>query len=656
MKNKEKIKDLFASVPLCSICFHIVFAVCAALILFGVFRTDATMVNGIVMGKVSWFHRAMVLLAVCMALSLFFRKRPVFDPYAADVCILLLSSIVLFTYYWFLDPEPEKRRFAIQLLLLWFLLRYILQCCPRLAAVFLFLLMATALGEALIGMRQLYGYTSSSHAMFRLTGTFYNPGPYSGYLATLLPVCIGVLFATSKSKAQLVEIRYDPELDDPKSLYLVYKKELRIRRIVMAVIHYFAWVCVIAIVVILPAGMSRSAWIAAAVSSAWVWWRYAIGWGRTKAIWQSYNRWRYAVFAGVLIVFAAALVGIYSLKKDSADGRLLMWKVTAHTIAERPFIGHGLGGFPAAYAEAQAAYFASGKATDQEKRVAGCPEYAFNEYLQIASELGIPVLLFFLTWLGLSIYAGIKNRRFGVVGGIMALGIFALSSYPLQLPSFWIVLVFLSALVLVPRIKRIETQPWGMFEEENVPPFMNRINKFFFFMMLVTSCIVFWMQRDTDENYRKWSNVRMIYHTKAYEAAIPGYKELYNKLKHKPEFLFEYGQCLNKTKEYIDANWMFKQATWLSADPMIHYMQAKNRQEQQKYEEAEAIYLHALNILPDRIYPYYLLVKLYNEPGFLQPEKRQAAADSVLRKEPKVMTTAIREMREEVEEIMNDEL
>ena len=32
---------------------------------------------------------------------------------------------------------------------------------------------------------------------------------------------------------------------------------------------------------------------------------------------------------------------------------------------------------------------ASGKATEQEKLVAGCPEYAFNEYLQIGLEQGV---------------------------------------------------------------------------------------------------------------------------------------------------------------------------------------------------------------------------------------------------------------------------
>jgi MFS-type transporter involved in bile tolerance (Atg22 family) len=129
------------------------------------------------------------------------------------------------------------------------------------------------------------------------------------------------------------------------------------------------------------------------------------------------------------------------MKQDSADGRLLMWKVTVKAIAGQPLAGTGLGGFPAAYAEAQGGYFATGNATDREKRVAGCPEYAFNEYLQIGLEQGVGGLIVFVAWLGNMAYYGIRNRQQGAAGGVLALAVFAVSSYPLQLPSFWVALV-----------------------------------------------------------------------------------------------------------------------------------------------------------------------------------------------------------------------
>lgn len=44
--------------------------------------------------------------------------------------------------------------------------------------------------ETVWGLCQVYGYTSSNHSLYALTGSFYNPGPYSGFLAMCLPVCL----------------------------------------------------------------------------------------------------------------------------------------------------------------------------------------------------------------------------------------------------------------------------------------------------------------------------------------------------------------------------------------------------------------------------------------------------------------------------------
>lgn len=41
--------------------------------------------------------------------------------------------------------------------------------------------------EALHGLGQIAGIYPSNHSLFVLTGTFYNPGPYSGYIAAILP-------------------------------------------------------------------------------------------------------------------------------------------------------------------------------------------------------------------------------------------------------------------------------------------------------------------------------------------------------------------------------------------------------------------------------------------------------------------------------------
>ena len=51
---------------------------------------------------------------------------------------------------------------------------------------FLFILVGGI--EAIWGLGQLYGVVLSYHSQFLLTGSFYNPGPYSGFLATIFPI------------------------------------------------------------------------------------------------------------------------------------------------------------------------------------------------------------------------------------------------------------------------------------------------------------------------------------------------------------------------------------------------------------------------------------------------------------------------------------
>jgi O-antigen ligase len=52
-----------------------------------------------------------------------------------------------------------------------------------------------------------------------------------------------------------------------------------------------------------------------------------------------------------------ALSGLYFMKKDSADGRLLIWRCTYEMVKDKPLFGYGQGGFKANYMNYQAKYF-----------------------------------------------------------------------------------------------------------------------------------------------------------------------------------------------------------------------------------------------------------------------------------------------------------
>ena len=596
-------------------------AISGVFLLCTVFATDTGLANGLVTGKVLWFHLAMLLLAACSLVAAVLTKpaKP-FVFSVADGLVLVLAVIVALTYNRQLDPEPEKMLFGGQLVVLWFLLRFILTGWPQLQLFFLAVVVATGGIEAVSGMRQLHGFEGSNHSLFRLTGDFYNPGPYSGYLAIVLPVCLWMILEWGKEK----------------------------RAHSHASLRYLGWIGLLAIIVVLPAGMSRTAWIAAAVSCGWVYWVQRIGWEKTKKYMDGNRTLTIVSSILILISIAGSLAGIYLLKKDSANGRLLLWKVTGQAIREQPWTGTGTGGFPAAYAEAQAEYFTSGKASETEMMVAGCPEYGFNEFLQIGLEQGLVGLMVFVLLLSYSLFRGVKNRQAGAAGGILALMVFSLASYPLQLPEFWVVLV-----VLMGVANSNTPVDADISVDANTPPTPSREGRKILSVTMIGILVIccgwiFWQQKGYYEGYKKWNTLKMLYNSKAYEAAGEGYEKLVPLMGHKPELLFEAAQCLSKSERFKEANRLLERAMKLSGDPMIHYMAAKNEQSMGNYQKAENLLLHAIDMLPERIYPYYLLTKLYSEPTFFQEDKFIKAADAVLKKEPKVKSTAIREMREEV--------
>ncbi len=117
-------------------------------------------------------------------------------------------------------------------------------------------------------------------------------------------------------------------------------------------------------------------------------------------------------------------------------------------------------------------------------------------------------------------------------------------------------------------------------------------------------------------------------------------------LREEPRFLFEYGQCLDKTGRYDESSRILLEAASMHADPMFYNILGKNEQAMKRYPQAEAYFRQAARILPNRLYPLYLLASFYLDTG--QEEKGRETALQLLRKEPKVMSDAVLEMKEEL--------
>jgi tetratricopeptide (TPR) repeat protein len=70
-----------------------------------------------------------------------------------------------------------------------------------------------------------------------------------------------------------------------------------------------------------------------------------------------------------------------------------------------------------------------------------------------------------------------------------------------------------------------------------------------------------------------------------------------------------------------------------------------------EFKNAEAAYLLAHYMVPNRFYPKYLLAKMYQESG--QIDKAKNIASQLLTKQVKVESTAIMEIRDEMKLIID---
>jgi tetratricopeptide (TPR) repeat protein len=387
--------------------------------------------------------------------------------------------------------------------------------------------------------------------------------------------------------------------------------------------------------------MSRASWLAALGGCAFIGMIYGMQNERVVDYIKRY--WKRVILFSVaaVILFAVAMTGLFLLKKDSASGRAFTWKIALQTVKENP-LGVGLGNFGGSYGDAQASYFASGSGNEMEKYVAEGVEYAFNEYLHICIETGIVPFFVFLAFVICVLVMGICNKNYLPAGSLVSLLIFASMSYPFNILPFVIAFVFLSVLCIAgdkekPARKRL------------YPKFAVRA---FLSVAPVIIALCMYEILPSYKAHKQWNRSRMLYGMNMHREAAEEYVEQYPHLQDEIKFLFEYTQSLAKSEQYEKSNEVLQRATQISCDPILYNIMGKNYQALKQYDLAEQSFRKASNLVPNRLYPHYLLAKLYYEMGL--KDKMEQEINIVMTKTPKVESMAVEEMREELKTFLND--
>lgn len=277
--------------------------------------------------------------------------------------------------------------------------------------------------QYLTGWQRIFGYVKK-YNLEDATGTYINRNHFAGFLEMVIPFSLAlVLYENAKRPRRAMPgKKLSPRLKDLFSGAKSSRMGLRLfAGMVMVAGLFFSF--------------SRMGIIAAAASLAVM--AAFSGFQRKAGLWLVA-----AILAcGIILVFwmgagpALGRFGNINEEYSSADeSRLSLWKDTARLIGRHPVLGSGLGTFPVAFTRVQSTFL--GKFVN----------HAHNDYLELASDLGIPAAALFFGSTGalfirVARKAGSPEPSFeramalGCVGSIAAILLHSLTDFNMYIPA-----------------------------------------------------------------------------------------------------------------------------------------------------------------------------------------------------------------------------
>lgn len=554
-----------------------------------------------------WCEEMPQLLYVMLAVNAIAFLPVLFIDKINKICWLDKVVLLWFVYitfnYWFMSPYPAGERYFTFLssLLLYILLRYTLSKNSR--HILLLVLSIGGIYEAVLGIMQLLGLEYSKHSLFDVTGTFFNPGPYSAYLVVILAMATAYIYKRRKI--------YN---------YPYFKKGMPLKRILPTCIYLIIGIALYATVVTLPATWSRAAFVAYFVVLM-------------VLFYKRHKKW----VLGLVVASVLAGVGLYFAKQSSANGRALMNIVSMRAIKEEPLTGCGIGGFANAFANSQAEYFKE-NSDSPFVDVAGTPEYAFNELMQIGVEQGVIGMLFFAV-IAITTFIILLRKRNELAYAWLALLVFSFFSYPFSLQPLRIMAVLFVACAAASIRKEKDN-----YKIRYKLPHLAILS----LCVIIISEIIPRVEHKVSIN-RNWEIIS------GYQSAAfaDDYAEQYNTLIDNPKFLFAYGKMLNGMKRYNDSNAALRDGLKVSSDPMFHVVIGNNYKELGAYKEAEEHYRKAFYMNPNKMYPLYQLLQMYIDVD--DTINARQMAQRIVDFNPKIRSKATDDMKKFAKEYLSKE-
>ena len=333
------------------------------------------------------------------------------------------------------------------------------------------------------------------------------------------------------------------------------------------------------------------------------------------------------IFLFTLLFFITLAIMLFFWKKDSAIGRILIWKVTCNMIADSPILGFGDGFFRANYMLYQANYLKD-ISDSTYSFLADNIVSPFNEYLFLTVEFGM-IGLFLLCGILFCFFCFNKNRYPSFIGVVISMIIFSLFSYPFRYPFVWVVVIYSFARISVdmPVICRLSTRAVSCV-------------KIGILGLLVSAGFYLWKDICFEYDWGKIAHLSLSGKTKM---VIEDYKDLYDRWNGNPYFLYNYGAELNYIGQYEKSSEILEECKSFIDDYPLRMLLADNAFYLKKWGLAKSHYEMAAYMCPNRFLPLQGLVNVYDSID--RPDVARKLALDIIEKKEKVPSAIVSQIK-----------
>jgi len=575
-------------------CAVITVVVCCLFCSITLFVTSNRFVNAELTPK--WLGMMSGICIAGVAWSIWNRGK-LYD--ARSLLLLLISGflLVLVRNWITFGFSPTLFMNLCGLGLLFFLLQQTVAECPL--RYFYGTIIVFAVALSLQGILRYAGVISSGSSKFAIIGSFDNPAGFAAALSCAFPFCF--VFFSNQTK---------------------YVKYIAI-----------ATAALMAAVVFLSG--SRSGMLAMVVAIT--------VWFLAKSNMKSFFNKTSKI---ILIVAILALPPVlYFFKKDSADGRLLIWRCTLDMVADKPILGHGQGAFLANYMLYQAAYF--NKHPDiQHANLAGNTLHPFNEYLLLLCEHGLAgfAVLALLCYLLIRSYRrNPSNEKLAALMSLLALAVFSFFSYPFRYPFTWMILFLNIAVICNPKIIK-NHQPLARRSQLKIKNWIPRI------VVLLLSTVLLTYTVMLARAEIKWNRIAHRLLAGQNNKVLSEYDQLYRWLGKEGLFLYNHAAELHEADEFERSNAVFERCTRYFNDMDVQMLMAGNYKKLGKFAEAEQHFKLAAAMFPAKFIPLYELVNLYVANN--RKDEALALAKKIIDKKEKVISPTIADIKNDMRRLI----